>query len=116
VARSNEALWWSLFSAGGVASALFLPAMILLTGIAMPLGWLGEDAFAYERMRRLASHPAGALFLFVLISLSLFHAAHRLHAALSEPWLKPIRPLLNLALYGGSAAGTLAAAAILWRL
>ncbi|MES4792526.1 MAG: fumarate reductase subunit D, partial [Chloroflexota bacterium] len=32
--RSNEAFWWSLFSAGGVISAFLLPITILITGLA----------------------------------------------------------------------------------
>lgn len=113
MARSNKPLWWALFSAGGVAAALFLPVLIFATGVALPLGWLGEEAFAYGRMHRLVAHPVSSLFLFLVIALSLFHASHRLHAALSEPWLRPVQPFLMAVLYGGAGLGALAAAAIL---
>ena len=33
---SREAFWWSLFSAGGVLAALFLPAIILVEGVLDP--------------------------------------------------------------------------------
>ena len=37
MAKSNEPIWWSLFSAGGVVAALLVPVRIFLTGIAWPL-------------------------------------------------------------------------------
>ncbi len=115
--KTFEPLWWSLFSAGGVVAALFLPVMILLSGIAMPLGWfgVGGDVFAYERIRGLVSEPMAQLFLFVLISLPLFHTAHRMHAALSDPWLKHMETFLSVVLYGGAFLGTILTAVILLR-
>lgn len=115
--KTFEPLWWTLFSAGGVVSALFLPIMILLSGIAMPLEWfgVGEEVFAYERVRGLVALPITQLYLFVLISLSFFHAAHRLHAALSDPWLKHMESLLSVVLYGGAFTGTILTAVILLR-
>jgi len=113
--KTFEPLWWSLFSAGGVVAALFLPIMILLSGIGMPLEWFGVagDVFAYERVRGLVTHPIVQIFLFVLISLPLFHAAHRIHAALSDPWLKHMESFLSILLYGGAFAGTILTAVIL---
>ena len=34
--KSNEAFWWSLFSAGGVLSAMFLPAFVVISGLILP--------------------------------------------------------------------------------
>ena len=115
--KTFEPLWWSLFSAGGVVAALFLPVMILLTGIAMPLEWfgVGGDIFAYDRMRTLVAHPVAQLFLFVLVSLPLFHTAHRMHAALSDPWLKHMESFLSVALYGGAFVATILTAMVLHR-
>jgi hypothetical protein len=42
--RSLEPLLWLLFSAGGVASALFVPILVLLFGLAFPLGWLSPPS------------------------------------------------------------------------
>ncbi len=72
MARSNEPFWWSLFSAGGVVAAFFLPVTILITGILVPAGWLMA-----EDLRVLVGHPLTRLYLFVLISLPMFHWAHR---------------------------------------
>src|SRR5438309_1280916 len=38
--RPIEPLLWLLFSAGGVLAALLLPVLLLLFGVAFPLGWL----------------------------------------------------------------------------
>ena len=38
--RRVEPLVWLMFSAGGVLAAVFLPILILLFGLAFPLGWL----------------------------------------------------------------------------
>ncbi len=115
--KTFEPLWWSLFSAGGVVAALFMPIMILLSGIAMPLEWfgVGGDVFAYERMRGLVTQPIVQIFLFVLISLPLFHTAHRLHAALSDPWLKHMESFLSVVLYGGAFTGSILTAVMLLR-
>ncbi len=34
--RSNEAFWWSLFAAGGVLAALFVPVLVVMTGFVLP--------------------------------------------------------------------------------
>ncbi len=72
MARSNEPIWWSLFSAGGVVAAFFFPVTILITSIVVPAGWLKA-----EDLRELVGHPLTRLYLFVLISLPMFHWAHR---------------------------------------
>jgi fumarate reductase subunit D len=38
--RRLEPLAWLLFSAGGVLAAMVLPVLVLLFGLAFPLGWL----------------------------------------------------------------------------
>ena len=45
MAKSAEAFWWSLFSAGGMVVALLVPIHVVLTGIAVPLGWVSAEAF-----------------------------------------------------------------------
>ena len=114
MAKSNEPIWWSLFSAGGVVAALLVPVNIFLTGIAGPLGILPGDFLQYDKMHVLMSNPAVRLYCFVLISLPLFHWAHRFRFTLVDLGLKGIHTLIAVVCYGAAIVGTIAAAVILW--
>jgi fumarate reductase subunit D len=111
MSRSNEPIWWSLFSGGGVVAALLMPVTIVLTGIAIPLGWLTP-----QRVVELVQHPLTRLYLFVVISLSLFHWAHRFKFTLVDLGLKPIAGLLSVACYGAAIAGTVLSVVFLVRI
>jgi fumarate reductase subunit D len=37
--RRVEPLVWLMFSAGGVLAAVFLPILVIIFGLAFPLGW-----------------------------------------------------------------------------
>ena len=115
MAKSNEPIWWSLFSAGGVVAAFLVPVLILITGIAWPLGLLPGDALQFAKMQALLSHPLTRVFCFVLISLPLFHWAHRFRFTLVDLGLKSMHTLIAVLCYGAAIAGTIAAAVILWR-
>ena len=115
MAKSNEPIWWSLFSAGGVVAALLVPIHIFLTGIAWPLGILPAGALGFSRMQGLLSHPIIRLYCFVLISLPLFHWAHRFRFMLVDIGLKSIHTLIAVLCYGAAIGGTIAAAVILWK-
>ena len=71
MAKSNEPIGWSLFSAGGMATAFFIPITIVLTSIVVPAGWIGA-----ESLPDLLVLPLARVYLFVLISLCLVHCAH----------------------------------------
>ena len=114
MAKSNEPIWWSLFSAGGVVAAFLVPILIFLTGIAWPLGLLPADALQFSRMQTLLSHPVTRLFCFILISLPLFHWAHRFRFTLVDLGLKSVGTLIAVLCYGAAIVGTVAAAVILW--
>jgi fumarate reductase subunit D len=103
MARSNEPAVWSLFSAGGMMAAFLLPIHVLLFGILF-----GTSAISLTAgdVQKYASHPLGKLYLVALISLCLFHAAHRLRFALVDIGLKAIAPVLPFLLYGGAAVGS----------
>jgi fumarate reductase subunit D len=114
MAKSNEPIWWSLFSAGGVVAAFLVPVHIFLTGIAWPLGLLPGDFLEYSKMQMLFSHPAVRLYCFILISLPLFHWAHRFRFTLIDLGLKSFHTFVAVLCYGAAIAGTIAAAVILW--
>lgn len=108
-----EPFWWSLFGAGGTLAALLMPIHLLLSGLAIPLGLI--PAPAYERLATLIALPPTRLYLFALISLSLFHWAHRFRFTLYDGLqLKHLNLLIAILCYGGAALGTLATGYTLW--
>jgi fumarate reductase subunit D len=111
MSKSNEPIWWGPFSAGGQVSALLTPVTVLITGFAVPAGWISAQVLYH-----LLHHPLARLYLFVLIWLSLFHGSHRTLTTLAELGLKGMRSLLAVLLYGGAIVGTVIAAVLLIRL
>ncbi len=106
--RSSEPLLWALFSSGGTLAALVLPALVFLLWIAAPLGWI--DAAVYLRFGDLARHPLGRLVLFAIISLSLFHWAHRFRYALYDGLqLYHLNRLIAVVTYGVASVVTVMA-------
>ena len=103
---------WLAFSAGGTVAAFLLPAHVLLFGLAIPLGWIEGPSF--DRLAGLVTHPLARLYLFVLVSLPLFHWAHRFRYTLYDGLqLKHLEILIATICYGAAIGGTLAAAWIL---
>ena len=85
--RSHEPVFWSLFGAGGVVSALVLPVLIVITGIAVPLGLIPAEAMSYERMSHFAGSWLAKPILAAVIALPMWHAAHRVyHGAWHTTW------------------------------
>jgi fumarate reductase subunit D len=109
--RSSEPFWWSLFGAGGVVSAFLTPITLVVTGVLLPAGLVTPASLSH-----LMHHPLARLYLFVLISLSLFHAAHRSRFTLVDLGLRWMRGTGSLLLYAGAIAGSLLAAWLLIRL
>jgi fumarate reductase subunit D len=106
---------WTLFGAGGTLAALLYPVHLFLTGLAFPLGWL--DAPGYEELLGLAGYPLVRLYLFVLISLPLFHWAHRFRYTLYDGLsLKHLTAVIVVGCYGGALGGTLLAVYLLSKL
>ena len=114
MAKSNEPIWWSLFSAGGVVAAFLIPIHIVLTGLAGPLGWVSAEAFDHARMQALLSHPITRLYCFVLISLAFFHAAHRIRFTLVDLGIRGVDMLLAVVCYGAAIVGTVVTVQVLW--
>jgi len=106
--RSNKPVFWALFGAGGMLSALIGPMLVFVTGIAVPAGLgFSPEAMDYERMLALVQHPAGKLALVVIISLFLFHGFHRLYHTLHDLGMR-IGPGAKAACHGLAALGTIA--------
>ncbi len=111
--RSNAPIFWLLFGAGGMLSALLGSALVFITGLAVPLGWpLPADLMSHARMAALAQHWAGKAFLFTVISLFAWHAAHRIFHSLHDLGLRT-GWVARLACYGSALAITLTSAGAL---
>ncbi len=104
-----------LFSAGGVVSAMLLPVLVFLFGIAFPLGWV--DPPGHAALRALLAHPLTALVLFSLCALSLFHWAHRFrHTLYDGLQIRHLNEVITVVSYGTAVAGSALAAYLLWQL
>ena len=107
--RSNAPIFWSLFGAGGMLSALIGPMLVFITGIAVPLGVvLSRDTMSYARMHALAEHWAGKGFLFLVVTLFLWHGVHRIFHTLHDLGFH-FGAVNRLICYGGALVGTIAA-------
>ncbi len=111
--RSNEFFFWAMFSSGCMLAALLLPALVLLLWFALPLGWV--DAQGHVELSSKIGHPLIKLALFVLITLSLFHWAHRFRYTLYDGLqLSHLSELIAAITYGLATVLTLLAAYLLW--
>jgi fumarate reductase subunit D len=98
-----------------MASALVMPVLVLLFGVAIPLGWLAP--LDHTRLSAIVLHPLTRLVLFGVCALSLFHWAHRFKYTLYDGLqVKHLNEMINAFCYGGAAVGTVVAAVVLWRL
>ncbi len=113
--RSITPPLWTLFSVGGTLAALLFPIHLFLTGLAFPLGWLNPPS--YEFALSLMRHPLTRLYFFVLISLPLFHWAHRFRYTLYDGLqIKHLTLLIVVACYGSALVATAVAAYTLWNI
>ena len=101
MAKSNEPIWWSLFSAGGVVAAFFFPVTIIITACALSFGWMSGGDF-----HELLQPPLARLYLFLLISLPLFHWAHRFRYVAMDLGLKGLGSILPVVCYGTAIVGS----------
>jgi fumarate reductase subunit D len=111
--QSNEPLFWTLFSAGGVVAAIFIPIQLFLFGLAFPLGLLRGPS--YEQLIGLVRMPLVRIYLFLLCSLPMFHFAHRFRYTLYDGLqVKHLNEVIFVLCYGSAVAGTMLAAYLLW--
>jgi fumarate reductase subunit D len=114
--RSNAPFFWLLFGAGGMFSALLGSALVLITGIATPLGvGLKSDFMSYPRMLAFSQNFIGKGFVFVVIALFAWHAAHRIFHSLHDVGIPHGTPS-KLVCYGSAFVMTLVAAYSLLRI
>ncbi|QIQ20781.1 fumarate reductase subunit FrdD [Zophobihabitans entericus] len=106
--RSNEPLFWGLFSAGGMWAAIFAPVMIVIVGFVIPFA----DAGVLTHLLRLVQYPLSKLFLFAMVVLPIWCALHRILHTLHDMKIYPKRG--KLLFYGLAVAWTIQAGYVLF--
>lgn len=111
--RSVAPVFWVLFGAGGMLSALFGPALIILTGFMIPHGWgLPANFGDFPHVLALTRHPIGKLVVLAVIALFFWHGAERMFLTLKD--MRAGKSLvLGLMTYGVAGVLTLVTASIL---
>ena len=111
--RSNAPIFWAMFGAGGMLSALFGPALVFVTGLAVPMALLfPDDTMSYARMLHFAQNWFAKGFIFAVVALFAWHAAHRIFHSLHDVHI-PANLLSKLACYGTAFVVTVITA---WKL
>lgn len=77
--HSNEPLFWALFSAGGVLTALLVPVLIVITGFLLP-----ADQVSFERVEDIFTNVLTRLVILALTSLAFMHFANRFRHTLND--------------------------------
>lgn len=111
--RSHEPVFWLLFAAGGMVAAMLLPALILVIGLAGPVGLLAEGRLDYERVLALVGNPLGKLVAFVVVSLAFWHAMHRIFHGLHDLGIETRGNAYRFLCYGFALLATLVTAGLL---
>ncbi len=105
--RSNEPPSWSIFSAGGVVTALLLPVLIVLTGFVVP-----AERIDFDRLEDIFTNALVRIVLFGLASLTFLVWAHRFRHTLVDIGLRPLALPITIGCYLAALAGTLWAATV----
>ena len=109
---SHKPIVWSLFAAGGTVTALLTPVLVLLVGLAVPFGLLPQALFSYARIQLMLANPLIKLVVFVVLFLSLWHAAHRLRITLHDFGLRA-DGVVAICLYAIAALASILLASVL---
>jgi fumarate reductase subunit D len=113
IKRHPEPVLWLLFSAGGIVSAMLMPILLFLFGVAIPLEWIAAPS--PDRMAAFVANPLVRLVLFALCVLSLFHWAHRFrHTLYDGLQIKHLNEGIALLSYGIAVAGSVIALYVIW--
>ena len=113
--RSNQPVFWLLFGAGGMLSALLGAALVFVTGIGVPLGLEPRAAMSYADALAFSRNGLGKAFLFAVVSLFLWHGAHRIYHTLHDLGVRG-GLIAKLACYGTAFFGTVFAAEALLKI
>jgi fumarate reductase subunit D len=108
---ARKAVVWGLFAAGGTVSAFLFPAVIALF-LLVAAGRV-PPGLRFENLHAFAAGWVGKCVLFVVIFLSLWHAAHRLRVVFHDFGVRQDKAVAN-AVYLVAAVGTVLTAFYLY--
>ena len=108
---AKKSVVWGLFAAGGTIAAFVFPALIALF-LLIALGRVPEG-LQFENFHQFATNGLGKIILFVVISLSLWHAAHRLRVVFHDFGVRKDKVVAN-AVYLVAFIGTVMTAFYLY--
>jgi fumarate reductase subunit D len=103
MAIAKKAVVWGLFAAGGTLTSFIFPALILLF-LLIASGHTPMN-LEYTRIHDMVSGLLAKVCLFVVISLALWHAAHRLRVVFHDFGVRKDKVVAN-AVYLVAAFGT----------
>ena len=110
---ARKSVVWGLFAAGGTVSAFLFPAVIALF-LLVALGYV-PPGLEFDSLHAFASHWVGKAVMFLVIFLSLWHAAHRLRVVFHDFGVRRDKAVAN-AVYLVAALGTVMTAFYLYRI
>ena len=113
MAIAKKAFVWGLFAAGGTVTAFVFPVLIALF-LMVALGKVPEGLH-FENIHAFATSWVGKASLFIVISLSLWHAAHRLRVVFHDFGVRKDKAVAN-AVYLVALIGTLMTAFYLYKI
>lgn len=103
---------WLLFSVGGVLTALFVPILLLLFGIAFPLGWMTPPD--HTHLVAVLQYHLIRVALLALCVFAFFHCAYRFRYILRDSMqLKHATRIVTTACYASAITGSIVAGYIL---
>lgn len=100
---AKKALVWGLFAAGGTMAAFIFPALIVLF-LLVASGHI-PTGLEYERIHTFSASLLGKAGLFIVLFLSLWHAAHRLRVVAHDFGIRKDKLVAN-AVYLVAVIGT----------
>lgn len=106
MATSHKPVIWSLFAGGGTIAAFVIPALILITCLAVPLGLLSANALDYDHVLALLQQPISKFAAFAVLFPTIWHAAHRMRITAHDVGIRNDM-LVAAIFYGIAAVGTI---------
>lgn len=104
MAIAKKAVVWGLFAAGGTLTAFVIPVLIAIF-LLIATGNVPEG-LQFDQIHNFASSWLGKACLFIVLFLSLWHAAHRLRVVAHDFGIRKDALVANV-LYGVATIGSI---------